>query len=565
MILKKIMSVGIISPLRRRNCLLTLVFILCVPFVIIVLLSVPDLSSEQTLVQRIAELQVKLQYLDSMYRSRQEDVQVLTQQLGNIFTDANSSGDLPTPRHVNSLQIDNHMLIRSLNMSGFRAASGLEPDKQLRLPSTFQFLPHLLDDPQSLRPAYLVSRGRTGVSVVLGVPTVHREKQSYLIPTLQNLISGMDTTEAEDSLIVVFVGETDIEIVLQVAKEIEIRFPQHLDSGLIEIISPRASYYPDMTKLRLTLGDSYERVRWRSKQNLDFAYLMSYAQSKGTFYVQLEDDILAKRNYVSIMKNYALDRISKKESWFVLDFCQLGFIGKMFKSAELPWLIQFFQMFYNDKPVDWLLDNLIATKICNGEKDYVKHCKKDKALLWIHFKPSLFQHIGTHSSLKGKVQKLKDKQFGKIPLFFPHVNPEAEIESDIKHYKQYTLKRAYLGETFFWGLLPQVGDHLTFKFSSPIYIKRYLFRSGNAEHPSDRFYNTTVEVLPRNSNQFYSRNFNTTNDGFVVVGSFDLLGVAEGSVDESLGRISILRLNVHSESENWAILSEIQIQDKVAR
>lgn len=99
------------------------------------------------------------------------------------------------------------MLIRSLNMSGFRAASGLEPDKQLRLPSTFQFLPHLLDDPQSLRPAYLVSRGRTGVSVVLGVPTVHREKQSYLIPTLQNLISGMDTTEAEDSLIVVFVGE----------------------------------------------------------------------------------------------------------------------------------------------------------------------------------------------------------------------------------------------------------------------------------------------------------------------------------------------------------------------
>lgn len=35
------------------------------------------------------------------------------------------------------------------------------------------------------------------------------------------------------------------------------------------------------------------------------------------------------------------------------------------------------------------------------------YCKRDKAKLWIHYKPSLFQHIGTHSSLKGKVQKLK--------------------------------------------------------------------------------------------------------------------------------------------------------------
>lgn len=27
--------------------------------------------------------------------------------------------------------------------------------------------------------------------------------------------------------------------------------------------------------------------RWRTKQNLDYAYLMMYAQAKGTFYVQV--------------------------------------------------------------------------------------------------------------------------------------------------------------------------------------------------------------------------------------------------------------------------------------
>ena len=43
----------------------------------------------------------------------------------------------------------------------------------------------------------------------------------------------------------------------------------------------------------------------------------------------------------------------------------------MFKSAELPWIITFLQMFYNDKPVDWLLECLIYTKACTGDKDAV--------------------------------------------------------------------------------------------------------------------------------------------------------------------------------------------------
>jgi hypothetical protein len=33
-------------------------------------------------------------------------------------------------------------------------------------------------------------------------------------------------------------------------------------------------------------------------------------------------------------------------------------------SGSLPILIQFFVMFYNDKPVDWLLDHVVTTKIC---------------------------------------------------------------------------------------------------------------------------------------------------------------------------------------------------------
>lgn len=164
----------------------------------------------------------------------------------------------------------------------------------------------------------------------------------------------------------------------------------------------------------------------------------------------------------------------------------------MFKSAELPWLITFFQMFYNDKPVDWLLEHLIYTKVCNWEKDMVshargftvdvnlfkcsypqKHCKYEKAKLWLHYKPSLFQHIGMTSSLKGKVQKLKDRQFGKIPAFYPHKNnPLAQVRTQIMPYKIHTLNKAYSGDSFFWGLLPQAGDYLEFIFNQPTVIKK---------------------------------------------------------------------------------------------
>lgn len=74
----------------------------------------------------------------------------------------------------------------------------------------------------------------------------------------------------------------------------------------------------------------------------------------------------------------------------------------MFRNSDLPYLITYFQMFYNDQPVDWLLDRLIFTKICSNDKA-TKHCRAEKSKLWIHYKSSLFQHIGTTSSLRGEL------------------------------------------------------------------------------------------------------------------------------------------------------------------
>ncbi|KAF3838901.1 hypothetical protein F7725_010669, partial [Dissostichus mawsoni] len=118
-----------------------------------------------------------------------------------------------------------------------------------------------------------------------------------------------------------------------------------------------------------------------------------------------------------------------------------------------------------------------------------KHCDRQKANLRIRFKPSLFQHVGTHSSLAGKIQKLKTLHKG-------HANPLAEVTTSLKTYQHFTLEKAYLGEDFFWAFTPVSGDFIRIRFFTPVRIERFFFRSGHMEHPGDKLFNTSVEVLP---------------------------------------------------------------------
>jgi len=492
-----------------------------------------DLHLEEILTQELTLLRQRVLHLEANSLARQHDLILLSQHLNRSLPSNGSSEDSPE-------------LARLL----------LDPSSssRLQLPTIYSFLPYLLKDPLSTIPAFVSGQGKMLASVVLGVPTVKRESQSYLLPTLVSLIESMNDEEKNDTLIIVFVAETDIEFVSVIADKIKKQFPDEMASGLLEIISPPASFYPNLDDLRVTLNDPLERVKWRTKQNLDYAFLMMYAIGRGTYYVQLEDDILTTSGYISKMVKYALTSTNSKIDWFILDFCQLGFIGKMFKSIDLPYFIQFAIMFHNDKPVDWLLGPLIETRFCPED---AKKCKTIKRQKWIHYKPSLFQHVGTTSSLKGKVQKLKDKQFGKLPLFTPHKNPSAQVSSPIKAYKQFTIKRAYNGESFFWGLMPQAGDVITFEFDQPMKLQSFRLRSGNHEHPSDLLYNTCVEIHPVDPNR--TKNvFKESTDGYLEVGEFNDLGIAEGKLDsELIGAVSSVRLVIKTSSKNWVIISEI--------
>ncbi|CAG2121144.1 unnamed protein product, partial [Medioppia subpectinata] len=211
-----------------------------------------------------------------------------------------------------------------------------------------------------------------------------------------------------------------------------------------------------------------------------------------------------------------------------------------------------------DKPVDWLLEHLIQTKLCRFDRD-LKDCKRQKELVWLHHKPSLFQHIGTHSSLKGKVQKLRDRAFGKLSLYYSHKdNPMAVVSTTLKPYKSHTIEGCYFGETYFWGMTPKTGDNITFTFNPPIPLERYFIRTGNSEHPEDKLTDGSVEILPLNRVTRIPSHLSVTSDGYFVIGGFKIMkGMANGFVPHVLSPVKQLRISITADSDRWLIINEV--------
>lgn len=313
--------------LSNRSLMMTILIILIPSLLIMGILTVNDaLQSESndtipelTLSSRVAEMSERIRHAEMLNRERKNELILLRHRLDML-----EQGD----HHHNPAQHDH------LSLPNIVTHDDIMTDS-IQVPSLLSFLPHLLNhnndsskrttDP--LKPAFIrrSSRipSRTDVSIVIGIPTVRRPVESYLLSTITNILDNMSPEEMNKSLIVIFIAETDLSFVKRTSAEIEDQFGNFIESGLIEILSPPASYYPDLDHVIPTIGDSVERTRWRTKQNLDFAYLMMYCQPRGTYYVQLEDDVLSKKSFVTKMMNFALKQSQTKE-WLILDFCQLG-------------------------------------------------------------------------------------------------------------------------------------------------------------------------------------------------------------------------------------------------
>jgi hypothetical protein len=71
--------------------------------------------------------------------------------------------------------------------------------------------------------------------------------------------------------------------------------------------------------------------------------------------LKIEDDVTAAPNYMQQLENFV--DAHQKDPWAVLEVCPHGFIGKLFRSADIPKLVVLLRTFFLEKPCDYLIRN----------------------------------------------------------------------------------------------------------------------------------------------------------------------------------------------------------------
>ena len=291
---------------RIRRIALTLLVVIAIFLgLVILIVPPPDLSAENVILRKIAELSTEVDQVKYMNVQRHGELQRLFQQFSSITNNLMSTYNNKTSKSNIIGGVGGYKspddIIKELGLSyeGQALLKQVNWTYDLSLPSIFDVLPHVAKDLNSLQPAFKWSKGKSQVPMVMGIPTVKRQSQSYLEPTLKSIFDHINEEEAKEVLVILMIAEpNDFEYVKTTAQAIGRTFAKQIDEGLLEIIAPPSKFYPEFSELKLTFGDDAERVHWRSKQNLDYAFLMMYAKQRGSaYYVQLEDDILVLFKY----------------------------------------------------------------------------------------------------------------------------------------------------------------------------------------------------------------------------------------------------------------------------
>ena len=219
----------------------------------------------------------------------------------------------------------------------------------------------------------------------IGLPTFEREGVIYLYTTLDSLLLNASKSIENYIKIVILLADTKPRKKIQLLKQLENKYSRYLEQGSVQVIQIPAKAYPPLHGIYRTLGDSQDRMYWRSKQAIDFAFLMQYCQHFSPYYLQLEDDVIAIRNYDVHIRNFVMKM--EGSNWFNLDFTNLGFIGKFYRSETLAKQARFFRVFYSALPVDFLLH---AYRALLGNDDSRNT-----------YDMNIFEHIGHESSSFG--------------------------------------------------------------------------------------------------------------------------------------------------------------------
>ena len=365
---------------------------------------------------------------------------------------------------------------------------------------------------------------------------MHRKGGEYLVQTIQSLLDNMDDTSRQDSFLVVHVADSDPLTRYKTSHTLASRFRKYVDEGFLHVIQAYDEFYPQLANLKQKFGDSELRRKWRSKQNVDYAFLMCYCQYMSQFYLHIEDDTLASPKFAKKLREY----VSKEDRkpWLSIDAASRGYVAKLYHSRDLGNMASYLLLMYDEMPIDWLMQYWV---IIHGDE--------------LTYPATLFGHVGEFSTLSEKFVNVSDRYFDHYDHKYSGLNPEADITSSFVPY-QGTPSDAYQhGLGYFWGKNVSTGDFVLIKFREATRITHIFVDTGSNLAKEDFLREGALQAS-------FSKNGPASEEQGVCVlfeklGAFNN-GVASVSVTDER-QIDCVRLLVTKSQETWVFLREIDI------
>ncbi|XP_064255403.1 alpha-1,6-mannosyl-glycoprotein 4-beta-N-acetylglucosaminyltransferase-like isoform X1 [Passer domesticus] len=372
--------------------------------------------------------------------------------------------------------------------------------------------------------------------LAVGMASVKRPRGFYLLATLQSLFSQSTEEELQEMVVVVHLADTDPGWNARVAATIAQKFARHILLGRLLLIHAPPEFYPTLEGLKRNFNDAEERVRFRSKQNVDYAFLLAFAANLSSYYLMIEDDVWSARSFLTAIRRAVASQ--EGSNWATLEFSKLGYIGKLYRSSDLPRLAQFLLLFYQEMPCDWLL---VHFRQLLTQKDVIR------------FKPSLFQHMGFYSSFQGTVNRLEDEDFQADALDLPD-NPPASLYTSMSIFENYEPLKAYSSaQGYFWGKDPAAGSTFSIVFQQPARVSRVRVRTGSVERPGDFLRAGLLELGQR-------RDRSRDCSSYIPVGSFKKGTLEQQGLERVLpGPVECVRIRVTQDQSEWLIIQSIDI------
>eukprot|EP00762_Andalucia_godoyi_P004420 ANDGO_08142.mRNA.1 hypothetical protein Gasu_37920 len=169
---------------------------------------------------------------------------------------------------------------------------------------------------------------------------------------------------------------------------------------------------PVLKPVKKTLGDSDERIAWRSKEAQDYAFALQTCELFGSdehqFVTIVQDDVHFSRKGMHSLETSLQEHAEKNgEKWLAVSLWDQhqsisfgptrmdGAVAKTYNAVYAPLLYEYIYARYDESPVDWQISNF---------------AKEHDASITVRT-PNPVEHMGKASSLKGQMRDQKSATY----------------------------------------------------------------------------------------------------------------------------------------------------------